>query len=255
MSCSCHHNQPASCHHLNNHTGHTVLWHPWLKIERRLWCCHRKQEARSASEQSDNQGAVSASNFVSKPSWAELRMAVEVMMIGAGVTTNTADCQYCHPCQDSLLLSLLVPDDGDTVMSTTSDANPTTTLLISPIFHSQAASVSKLFTYGQLFSPQNAENIFSQTFVLVYQWTVIRRLACGRVWRISCVRFHKDFMLILVRRLRISNTPLHFLNSKLLVKNLWPKSFERFPLINVIISQNRQTTISLLHDGHVATLC
>ena len=60
-------------------------------------------------------------------------MAVEVMMIGAGVTTNTADCQYWHPYQDSLLLSLLVPDDGDTVMSTTSVANPTTTLLISPI--------------------------------------------------------------------------------------------------------------------------
>ena len=61
-------------------------------------------------------------------------------MIGAGVTTNTADCQYWHPCQDSLLLSPLVPDDGDSVMhciamtmSTTSVANPTTTLLISPI--------------------------------------------------------------------------------------------------------------------------
>ena len=60
-------------------------------------------------------------------------MAVGVMMIGAGVTTNTADCQYWHSCQDSPLLSLLVPDDGDTVMSTTSVANPTTTLLISPI--------------------------------------------------------------------------------------------------------------------------
>ena len=57
-------------------------------------------------------------------------------MIGAGVTTSTADCQYCHPCQDSLLLSPLVPDDGDSIamsMSTTSVANPTTTLLISPI--------------------------------------------------------------------------------------------------------------------------
>ena len=65
-------------------------------------------------------------------------MAVEVMMIGAGVTTNTADCQYCHPCQDSLLLSPLVPDDGDSIamsMSTTSVANPTTTLLISPILN------------------------------------------------------------------------------------------------------------------------
>ena len=108
-------------------------------------------------------------------------------MIGAGVTTNTADCQYWHPYQDSLLLSPLVPDDGDSIamsMSTTSVANPTTTLLISPIFHSQAASVSKLFTYGQLFSPQNEENIFSQTFVLVYcdqapgEWWSLEDLLC-----------------------------------------------------------------------------
>ena len=105
MSCSCHHNQPASCHHLNNHTGDTVLRHWRVKIERRLWCCHRKQGARTASDQSDNQGAVSASNFVSKPSWAELRMAVEVMMIGAGVTASTADCHPCLHCSSSPALS------------------------------------------------------------------------------------------------------------------------------------------------------
>ena len=89
--------------------------------------------------------------------------------------------------QDSVLLSLLDADDGDSIMHCHVHRNPTTTLLISPILHSQAASVSKLFTfyisYGQLFSPQNAENIFSQTFVLVYQWTVIR--APGESWSLE----------------------------------------------------------------------
>ena len=230
MSCSCHHNQPASCHHLNNHTGHTVLRHWRLKIERRLWCCHRKQEARSASEQSDNQGAVSASNFVSKPSWAELRMAVEVMMIGAGVTTNTADCQYCHPCQDSLLLSPLVPDDGDSIAM---QCPPHQSQIPPQLFWYLQFSILKLRQF------LNFLHIIWSTFFTAkcrkyfhkpLNWFISELwsgLASHGVWRISCVRLHKDFMLILLRRLRTSNTPVHFLNSKLLVVNVWPKSFEK----------------------------
>ena len=244
MSCSCHHNQPASCHHLNNHTGHTVLRHWRVKIERRLWCCHRKQEARSASEQSDNQGAVSASNFVSKPSWAELRMAVEVMMIGAGVTTFTADCQYWHP----PLQPPLLPDLAIRILSSCLSwilmmETPSIALQCPP---HQSQIPPQLFWYLQfsilkLRQFLNFLHIIWSTFFTAkcrkyfhkpLNWFISELwsgLASHGVWRISCVRLHKDFMLILLRRLRTSNTPVHFLNSKLLLVNVRPKNFEKIP--------------------------
>ena len=84
-------------------------------------------------------------------------------MIGAGVTTNTADCQYCHPCQDSLLLSPLVPDDGDSVMHCYDHVHHIIRKShhnSSHISNSQAKSVSKLFTYGQLFSRKMQKTYF-----------------------------------------------------------------------------------------------
>ena len=170
------------------------------------------------------------------------------MMIGAGVTASTADC---HPCLHPLLLissTQLLPDLAIRILSSclswilmmeTPSCIAMSTAIPPQLFSYLQFSILKLrqflnfllFTYHMVnfFHRKMQKTYFHKPLYWFTSELWSGRPASLGVWRISCVRLHKDFMLILLRRLRTSNTPVHFLNSKLLVKNLWPKSFEKIP--------------------------